>query len=67
MKVTCQALGGELRVIEVEDGEILTVGDVKAEMECENYACTVNGEPADDDFELADFEFCTLSPQVKGG
>ena len=65
IKVTAQVLGGEMDVLELEDGA--TVADVKAEMDVAGYVATVNGEPADDDFELAEYEFCTLSPSVKGG
>ena len=65
MKVTAQVLGGELDVLELAEGA--TVGEVKEVMGVPTYTATVNGEPQDDDFELADFEFCTLSPSVKGG
>ena len=65
MKITVQILGGDLTVLELDDGD--TVGTVKDTLEVANYTATVNGEPAEDDFELAEYEFVTLSPQIKGG
>lgn len=62
-KVTAQVLGGEVKVLE----GVECVGDVKEEMSVASHTATVNGEPADDDFELEDYEFVSLSPSVKGG
>ena len=62
-KVTAQVLGGAVKVLE----DVYTVNDVREEMGCENHTATVNGEPADGDYELEDFEFVSLSPSVKGG
>lgn len=62
-KVTGQVLGGDPKVL---DG-VTTVGDVKGRLQVSNHTATVNGEPADDGYELSDYEFVTLSPAVKGG
>ena len=64
-QVTAQVVGGESKVWSLEDAP--TVGDVKRLMGVPNYTATVNGEPEDDDYELAEWEFVTLSPPVKGG
>ena len=61
-KVTAQAVGGTAKVLE----NMGTVADVKRELDLVSYQATVNGEPADDDYELDDYEFVTLSPKVKG-
>jgi len=61
--VTACVLGGDPVVLNGVD----TVGDVKTELVVEGYTATVNGEPADDDFVLEDYEFVSLSPAVKGG
>jgi hypothetical protein len=62
-KVTAQVLGGEVKVLE----DVFDVGEVKAELQVPEHTATVNGEPADDDYELEDYEFVSLSPSVKGG
>jgi hypothetical protein len=62
-KVTAQVLGGEVKVLEDVD----TVGEVKDLMGVSSHTATVNGEPAEDDDALMDFEFVSLSPSVKGG
>lgn len=63
--VTAQILGEDPRIL----NGVLTVEDVKDELGVleGSYSASVNGEPADDDYELADFENVTLSPSVKGG
>lgn len=60
-KVTAQAVGGALKQCEAK-----TVGEVKEQLELTSYQATVNGEPADDDYELSDYEFVSLAPKVKG-
>lgn len=65
MKITVQVLGGESDILDLDEGS--TVGDVKREMGVVGYAAAVNGEPCDDDAELSEYEFVTLSPSVKGG
>lgn len=62
-KVTAQVLGGDPQVLE----EMRTVGAVKEKLNVSGHTATVNGEPADDGYELADYEFVSLSPAVKGG
>jgi len=61
-KVHAQVLGGEIVELDCD-----TVEEVKLELGVEGHTASVNGEPADDDFELEDFEFVSLSPAVKGG
>lgn len=61
-KITAQAVGGQPKTFD----NVERVGDVKREMELESYQATVNGEPADDDYELSDYEFVSLAPKVKG-
>ena len=63
--VTAQILGEDPRLF---DG-VFTVADVKEELGVSSgtYSSSVNGEPADDDYELEDYENVTLSPSVKGG
>jgi len=65
MKVSVQVLGGEMTVLDLDPGT--TVDAVREELGVEGYTATINGEPADGDFELAEYEFVTLSPSVKGG
>lgn len=60
-KVTAQVVGGQLKQIEAD-----TVAEVKSQLNLTNYQATVNGDPQGDDYELADYEFVALSPQVKG-
>lgn len=61
-KIHAQVLGGSIKEIEAE-----TVGEAKRLMGAEKHAATVNGESADDDQDLNDFEFISLAPAVKGG
>ncbi len=61
-KITAQAVGGQPKVFD----DVETVADVKEQMGLSSYQASVNGEPADDDYELSDYEFVTLSPKVKG-
>lgn len=62
-KVTAQAIGGQPKVF---DNEYETVGEIKTAMNLGSYQATVNGEPADDDQELNDYDFVSLAPKVKG-
>lgn len=63
--ITAQVIGGEPQVF---DNDLQTVQDAYDALGLEgSYAATVNGEPADMDQELEDFEFVTFSPAVKGG
>lgn len=65
-KIRAQVLGGAEKTL--ADDSVKTVGDVKRQMGVsENYEATVNGEPADNDYQLSDFEYVSLAPAVKGG
>lgn len=61
-KVTVKVTGGDIKEMNAD-----TVGDIKDELNLSDYTATVNGEPAEDDYELEDFNFVTLSTAVKGG
>ena len=61
--VTAQVLGGTPKVIEAE-----TVRDAYKELALDgSYTPTVNGEPAEMDDDLNDYEFVNFAPAVKGG
>ena len=60
-KVTVQAVGGALK-----EGNADTVAELKRQLGLATYQASVNGEPADDDYELSDYEFVSLAPKVKG-
>jgi hypothetical protein len=62
-KVTAQVLGGDPKVLD----DCGTVGQVKSRLGVATHTATVNGEPAEDSYQLSDFEFVSLSPAVKGG
>jgi len=62
-KVTAQVLGGDPKLLE----DVRTVADVKSRLQVPSHTATVNGETADDNYQLSDYEFVTLSPAVKGG
>lgn len=63
-KITGQVLGGVEKVMESAE----TVKDVFNELGLTgNYSATINGEPADMDADLNDYEFVAFSPSVKGG
>lgn len=62
-KVTGQVLGGDPKVLD----NVSTVADVKRQLQATNHTATVNGESAEDNYELSDYEFVTLAPAVKGG
>lgn len=61
-KVVVKLLGGQL-----QEQEARTVGGLKQALNVPTYAASVNGDPANDSYELQDHEFVTLSPAVKGG
>lgn len=61
-KVQVQVSGGSIQTKKAE-----TVADLKSELGVESYQASVNGEPQEDDYELADYEFVSLTPAVKGG
>ena len=61
-----QVLGGAVK--DLSGSRFETVGDVRKELGLSTgYTATVNGEPADDDQELNDYEFVAFAPSVKGG
>lgn len=63
-KITAQVLGGQPKTFDGVD----TIEDLKKKLTLgDGYAASVNGEPADDDYELNDYEFVSLAPAVKGG
>ena len=63
-KITGQVLGGAVKVMDSVD----TVQDVFNELGLTgNYAATINGEPAEMDSELNDYELVHFAPSVKGG
>ena len=61
--ITVKVTGGNVQ----EMSDVDTVGQVKARLSLQSYTATVNGEPEDDDFELEDYNYVTLSTAVKGG
>ena len=62
-KVQAQVLGGEIKQLD----DVNAVTDVKSRLQATNHVATVNGEPVEDDYQLSDYEFVSLSPAVKGG
>lgn len=56
-----QVAGGQPKNLEAS-----TVAQVKELMNAKNYTASINGDPAEDSEELADFDVITLSPSVKG-
>jgi len=64
MKVDYKVLGG--RVTEVDLPTRATVGTLKSKANLSKHTASVNGEPADDNYELRDGDYVTLSEAVKG-
>lgn len=63
-KVTGQVFGQDTaKVVEVDTVQEL----YEALGLTENHTATINGEPADMDQELEDFDFVTFTQNVKGG
>ena len=63
-KITAQVIGGESQVLEDCD----SVQEAYDELGLDgDYTASVNGEPADMDQELNEYEFVTFSSAVKGG
>ena len=62
-QVRVKVAGGTEKVL---DG-VETVNDAKAAISALGYTATVNGEPAEDDQELSDYEFVALAKPVKAG
>ena len=62
--VTAQVLGGSAKVL----NDVNTVQDVLDALELDGaYAASINGEPAQTDSALNDYEFVSFAPAVKGG
>lgn len=63
-KIVTQVLGAGPQTFDNLD----TVKDARKKLGlASGYAATVNGEPADDDQELEDYEQVMFAPAVKGG
>lgn len=60
-QVTVQVVGGSLKQMTAT-----TIRDVVTELGLSNYAASVNGDAVAYDYELSDYEFVSLAPQVKG-
>lgn len=62
--ISAQVLGGQTQTF----NGVETVEDVRKKLGLQaGYTATVNGEPADDDQDLNDYEFVAFAPAVKGG
>lgn len=60
-QVTVQVIGGAAKVMNKS-----TIQEIKSALGVRNHQATVNGEPANDNYELQDYEFVSLAPSVKG-
>lgn len=60
-RVTVQVAGGSEKQVEAE-----SIADLKEQLGLEGYTASVDGEPADDSHQLENFQFVSLSQQVKG-
>lgn len=61
-KVQVKIAGGDIQ--EKQAGTVQELADM---MNVGGYTATVNGEPADGDYELNDFEFVSFAKPVKAG
>lgn len=62
--IRAQVLGGQVKDL----NDVDTIQDVLDALELDGaYAATINGEPAENDTELNDYEFVTFAAAVKGG
>lgn len=61
-KVQVQVEGGAIQQ-KVAD----TVGELKTQMGMRDYTATVNGDNANDSYELVDFDFVSLAKPLKAG
>jgi len=63
-QVTAQVAGGQPKLVKNVD----TVEELRDKLELGgDYTATVNGEVADNDTELNDYEFISFAQKVKGG
>ena len=60
-KVTAKLIGGSL-----QEKTAGTVGELAAMLGAEKYQATVNGDPADHDDDLSDYDYVTFAEKVKG-
>lgn len=61
-KVQVQVAGGSIQQKEADD-----IAELKEIVGASGYQASVNGEPVDDEHELADYEFVSFSKPVKAG
>lgn len=51
---------------EVKEYSVDTIGELKKELDLDNYSATVNGDAQNDGFEPQDADLITFAPSVKG-
>lgn len=61
--VIAQVVGGTKKILD----DVETVGDVKKALGVTDYTANVNGDPADDGYELEDQDMVTMAKPAKGG
>jgi len=61
-QVNVKITGGSVKEMEAD-----TVGELKTKLNLGNYTATINGEPAENDQDLEDYNFVVFSAAVKGG
>ncbi len=61
-KVQVQVAGGS-----IQQKDVGTVAELARQVNATGYQATVNGEPVNDNYELADFEFVSFAKPVKAG
>lgn len=65
-QIQAQVAGGEIKLL--KNMELRLVKDLRAKLGLGNeQAATINGEPADDNQELRDYDFVAFAPKVAGG
>lgn len=62
-KLQAQVAGGDVQA----NQSASTVGELAKKVGAEGYVATVNGEPADNNQELNDYEFVSFAKPVKAG
>ena len=61
-KVQAQVVGGSIQQVE----GVSTVQDIMTKLGLVNHAASVNGEAVTANYELSDYEYVSLAPNVKG-
>lgn len=62
--VQVQVAGGAIKTVNNVD----TIEEVRAKLNLdEQHVATINGEPADDDDDVEDYQFIAFAPKVNGG